>query len=45
VARASNGEQVPAVFSALVDDFYFSPPTDPEPAKQVKPPRARQSRR
>ena len=45
VARASNGEQVPAVFSALVDDFYFSPPADPEPAKPAKPPRARQSRR
>lgn len=42
VARASNGEQVPAVFSALVDDFYFAPPANPEPAK---PPRARQSRR
>ena len=45
VARASNGEQVPAVFSALVDDFYFSPPANPEPAKPAKPPRARQSRR
>ena len=45
VARASNGEQVPAVFSALVDDFYFSPPANTEPAKPAKPPRARQSRR
>ena len=42
VARASNGEQVPAVFSALVDDFYFAPPAEREPAKT---PRARQSRR
>jgi len=33
------------VFSALVDDFYFSPPVNPEPAKPAKPPRARQSRR
>jgi uncharacterized caspase-like protein len=41
VARASNGEQVPAVFSALVDDFYFAP-ASPPPAKT---PRARQSRR
>ncbi len=42
VARASNDEQVPAVFSALIDDFYFAPPADPDPAR---PPRARQSRR
>ena len=34
VARASNGEQVPAVFSALVDDFYFSPPANPEPGSR-----------
>lgn len=31
VARASNGEQVPGVFSALVDDFAFPAPA-PSPA-------------
>lgn len=41
VARASNGEQVPAVFSALVDDFYFAPPAS-EPSKK---PAKRQSMR
>ncbi len=41
VARASNGEQVPAVFSALVDDFYFAPSAGPP----SKAPPARQSRR
>lgn len=41
VARASHGEQVPAVFSALIDDFYFAPPTS-EPSKK---PSTRQSMR
>lgn len=41
VARASNGEQVPAVFSALVDDFFFAPSAGP-PSKASP---ARQSRR
>ena len=41
VARASHGEQVPAVFSALIDDFYFAPPAS-EPSKK---PSTRQSMR
>jgi uncharacterized caspase-like protein len=47
VARASNGEQVPGVFSALTEDFAFAPVASapPSDAPPAKPPRGRQSRR